>query len=271
MNQSNSNTNLTLDAFPFDSSEQYDNDSDGVGDNADKFPDDPISWRDPYALPSEVIIDRKIKISEISLGKDITYDGTYFYILNYDYEDKKARKVFQFYNNFSFTGLAWNYTNHIENPTGIDYYDGNIYIIDNKYEPGVQPYILKFSIEGHFKDSTKISSNVDYAQAITSSDYHLYICDSEATNTSIHIYNANTLSHVGAININHYPFDIIVHETGYWCYINNQSLGEYRLYLYDLYGNYQYWSLQFYQKNIELVGDTLIALSGDKIYIYKLF
>ena len=270
MNQSNSTTNLTIDAFPYDPNEQYDSDGDNVGDNTDVFPNNPNIWRDPSTLPSEVVFDRNIQLSKITVGRGITFDDTYYYILNHDEEESK-RKVYQFNSNFTFTGLTWDYTDHIEYPKGIVYYDNHIYIIGNKYEGehGGQAYIFKFSKTGEHKKTTSISSNVHYVEAITSADNHLYICDSEPTR--IHIYNANTLSHVGSIYISHFPSDIIVHETGDWYYLNDQSNDVKRLYLYDLDGSYQNWNIQFDGQKIELVGDTLIALSGNNIYIYKLF
>jgi len=170
-NQSDSTTNLTVDAFPYDPDEQYDSDGDGVGDTADAFPHNPNNWRDPSALPSEVIFDRDIQLSEISVGKGITYGGTYYYILDYSAEDNDARRVYQFDSNFSFTGLAWDYANYIENPTGIVYHDGHIYITGNKYDllHGLQAYICKFSTTGEYQNSTSISSYVDFIIHLISS------------------------------------------------------------------------------------------------------
>ena len=55
-NQRDSTTNLTVDAFPYDPDEQYDSDEDGIGNNADAFPDNSNRWRDPPALPTEIVL-----------------------------------------------------------------------------------------------------------------------------------------------------------------------------------------------------------------------
>jgi len=44
--QAHSTTGLIIDKFPQDASEYADKDQDGVGDNTDKFPDEPDAWKD---------------------------------------------------------------------------------------------------------------------------------------------------------------------------------------------------------------------------------
>jgi hypothetical protein len=272
MNQSDSNTNLTLDEFPYDPNEHYDSDEDGIGDNSDYYPFNPLSWRDPFTVPSEIVFDRFINLEEISIGKGITYDGTFYYILNYD-DVYSRRKVFQFNSDFLYTGLSWNYTDQIEFPTGITYHDDYIYIIGNKYSGmyGVQNYLFKYSKYGDLLDTINISSYIGFAESITTSNNYFYICDSEPSRESIHIFNASTFLHLISINISYFPSDIIVHKIGNWLLINDQSSDLFRLYLYDDDVNNQYWNVEFNQKRIELVEDFLISISRNVLYIYKLY
>lgn len=269
MNQTDSTTNLTLDVFPKDPSEWSDSDRDGVGDNSDVFPHNPDRWRDPSVLPTEIILDRTIQLSDISNGRDITYDGTYYYIIDYNVSNGIGR-VFRFYSDFSFTGVVWNFTQYIEYPTGITYYDNHIYIIGRKHEEAGS-HIFKFSMDGKLELSSNISPYISYARAITRSNDHLYICDSKSGKKSIHVFDASTLTHIETIDISHYPSDIIVCEEGNWYLINDHSIDVTSLYLHKLGNNKMIWSKSFVPQKIEFVNDNIIGLSGNTIYIYKLF
>ena len=112
------------------------------------------------------------------------------------------------------------------------------------------------------------SDGVGFVKAITNSGSHLYICDSK--NSMLHIYNAYMLTHIDAFNLVDDPYDIVVSETGDWYFINDQSDGVNRLYLYELDNDNQVWHADFNKQKIELVNDLLITLTGSNVDIYKL-
>ncbi len=241
----------------------------------DVFPNNSNRWRNSSALPKGIISEKKIQLSEIFMGKGIAYDGSsYYYVLNYDDVNTSNRKVYQFNNNFSFTGLNWSYNLYIQVPTGIIYYGGSLYITSNIFTDRYKAYIYEFSTNGSYKTSIDLSSlsdsdNIGYAQAVTCCNHHIYVGDTKSPKY-IHIYNASTLTPEGLIDNDRYPSGIVVNETGGWYYITDQSTNVNCLYLYDLQGNYKNWYTQFYKNTITLVGDRLIALSGNRIYTYKL-
>ena len=87
----------------------------------------------------------------------------------------------------------------------------------------------------------------------------------------IYIFDGYSFSYGGVFDNNNYPSDIVVHENESWYLINDQSEGVHQLFLYDFDLYDLSWSIDFIPKGMELVGDTLITLFGNYVYIFKLF
>ena len=165
----------------------------------------------------------------------------------------------------------WDYFDYVEKPVSICYFNNKIYVITNqKTDRGYKTFIYTFSTKGVYNTSVNLSSSVGFSKSITRSDNRIYIYDMKSPKL-IHIFDASTFSYIRNISDCRYSSDLVVHKTGNWLFINDQSPAVNCLYLYDLDGNYLDWNKQFYHRNIELVGDRLIALTGNKIYIFKLF
>jgi hypothetical protein len=269
MNQTDSTTHLIIDMFPFNSTEHIDSDNDGIGDNADVFPNDPNKWRNTSTPPTKIVLDKKIQLPELTNSIGITHDEKYFYILAHD--EKSHIQVYRFYKNFTYTGSSWGY--EIKNPVGISYNKNFLYVISNIYAWSMKDYqscLYRFFVDGEYEDLTIVSPYVHYSSAITCANDQIFVCNSLGP-LSIQIFNASWLSYSRAINITHYPSDIAVYETGNWFFIDDQTADVPSLYLYDDEGRYQNWSVPFYQKRIDIVEDSLIGLTGDSVYIYKIF